>query len=142
LEVENHHNFCFREEYGGETLYVHRKGATPAGLGVLGIIPGSMATPGFLVEGLGNEKSFRSASHGAGRAMSRKKAKESTRWSHIKGMLAERRVTIISASLDENPTAYKDISRVMEAQSDLVRIVGKFVPRIVKMAPEGEPAED
>ncbi len=74
--VENHHNFAWLEEHDGERLVVHRKGATPAGEGVLGIIPGSMATSAFVVRGTGNEASLRSASHGAGRRMSRKQAKK------------------------------------------------------------------
>src|SRR5436305_11478417 len=69
--VENHHNFAWREKHGGRDLYVHRKGATPAGVGVLGVIPGSMASPGYVVRGRGNAASLASASHGAGRVMRR-----------------------------------------------------------------------
>ncbi len=81
LDVENHHNFAWRERHllpdGSEAdVIVHRKGATPAGAGVLGIIPGSMGTPGYVVRGKGVAASLNSASHGAGRRMSRKKAKE------------------------------------------------------------------
>src|SRR6185503_2880812 len=78
--VENHHNFAWKEEHGGRELIVHRKGATPAGQGVLGVIPGSMATPGFVVRGKGETQSLESASHGAGRVMSRTAAREKFRW--------------------------------------------------------------
>ncbi len=140
--VENHHNFAWREQHSGRELIVHRKGATPAGAGVLGYIPGSMAAPGYLVEGLGDPSSLHSASHGAGRRLSRTKARETTRWSHVKRVLAERGVKLISAGLDESPHAYKDIEAVMNAQAALVRRVARFMPRLVKMAPDGEPAED
>ncbi len=147
LDVENHHNFAWRETHalpdGTEReVVVHRKGATPAGRGVLGIIPGSMAAPGYVVVGRGRESSLRSAAHGAGRRMSRTQAKKQFRWDDVRRVLAERGVTLISAGLDEVPMAYKDIDEVMAAQRDLVTIVAKFEPRLVKMAPAGERAED
>lgn len=132
--LENHHNFAWKEEYDGEELIVHRKGATPAGFGTLGIIPGSMASPGYIVRGKGNLDSLNSASHGAGRRMSRKKAKESFTWSAARKLLAERKVSLMSAGLDEVPMAYKDIDVVMAAQSDLVETLGRFDPRLVRMA--------
>jgi tRNA-splicing ligase RtcB len=95
--VENHHNFAWRGEHDGREVIVHRKGATPAGEGVLGVIPGSMATPGYVLRGRGEPASLRSASHGAGRVMSR---------------------------------------------MNLVDVVARFDPRIVKMAPPGERPED
>jgi len=134
LEVENHHNFCWKEVINGKELCVHRKGATPAQPGIMGVIPGSMATPGFLVKGKGSLESLNSASHGAGRAKSRKATKESTRWSHVNGMLKERGVELLGAGLDEAPIAYKPIRDVMNAQKDLVEIVAEFTPRIVMMA--------
>lgn len=140
--VENHHNFAWKEQHGDRELVVHRKGATPAGAGVLGVIPGSMATPGFVVRGKGNAASLLSASHGAGRAMSRTAAREKYRWSHIKPLLEERGVKLLSAGIDENPFAYKDIEQVMRAQADLVEVVARFDPKIVRMAAEGEKAED
>lgn len=140
--IENHHNFAWREKHGGRDLIVHRKGATPAGKGVLGYIPGSMAAPGYIVEGLGEPASLDSASHGAGRKLSRTKARESTRWSQLKALLDERGVKLLSAGLDESPHAYKDIEEVMDAQAALVRRVARFMPRIVKMAPDGERPED
>ena len=142
LDVENHHNFAWREAHRGEDLIVHRKGATPADAGTLGIIPGSMASPAFLVRGKGQPDSLNSASHGAGRRMSRKKAKESFTWSQTKKLLARRGVTLLSAGLDEVPMAYKDIEEVMAAQTDLVEPLARFDPRLVKMAPAGEPPED
>jgi tRNA-splicing ligase RtcB len=146
LDVENHHNFAWRERHviGGveRDVVVHRKGATPAGEGVLGIIPGSMASPGFLVRGRGEASSLRSASHGAGRVMSRTKAVETFEWSKVNRLLKERGVRLISAGLDEVPGVYKDIHQVMAAQTDLVEVLGRFDPRLVKMAPHGERPED
>lgn len=139
--VENHHNFAWRETHGGQEVYVHRKGATPAGPGVLGFIPGSMADPGFIVKGKGGKGSLDSSSHGAGRRMSRKAAREKFTWKEWRPILKERRVQLISAGLDEMPGSYKDIREVMAAQTDLVDVVGTFHPRIVKMAEDGE-AED
>jgi tRNA-splicing ligase RtcB len=146
LDVENHHNFAWKERHvieGAERdVIVHRKGATPAGAGVLGIIPGSMASPGFLVRGRGDPASLRSASHGAGRVMSRTKAIETFEWGKVNRVLKERGVKLISAGLDEAPMVYKDIHAVMKAQADLVEILGRFDPKLVKMAPHGERPED
>jgi tRNA-splicing ligase RtcB len=146
LDVENHHNFAWKERHvvGGveRDVIVHRKGATPAGEGVLGIIPGSMASPGYLVRGRGQPESLHSASHGAGRVMSRKAANEKFKWKDVNRLLQERGVTLLSAGLDEVPMAYKDIHEVMAAQADLVSVLGRFDPRLVKMAPAGERAED
>jgi tRNA-splicing ligase RtcB len=142
LDVENHHNFAWKEMHGGREVIVHRKGATPAGEGVLGIIPGSMASPGFLVRGKGNVASLESASHGAGRVMSRTKAMQSFTWSAVRKLLAANQVELLSAGLDEVPGVYKDIHEVMAAQQDLVDVLGRFDPRLVKMCPAGEKAED
>lgn len=142
LDIENHHNFAWKERHNGRDVVVHRKGATPAAGGVLGIIPGSMATPGFVVRGRGEAASLCSASHGAGRLLSRTKAKESFTWSEAKKFLDARGVTLVSAGLDEAPMAYKDINEVLSVQQDLVDIMARFEPKIVKMAPGGEPAED
>ncbi len=140
--VENHHNFAWVEEHQGRTVVVHRKGATPASDDQLGVIPGSMATPGFVVRGKGSAASLMSAAHGAGRVMSRKAAKRSLTWSSVKKTLARSGVTLLSAGLDEAPDVYKDIHQVMAAQSDLVKIIARFDPKIVKMAPPGERPED
>jgi tRNA-splicing ligase RtcB (3'-phosphate/5'-hydroxy nucleic acid ligase) len=146
LDIENHHNFAWKERHvieGTEReLIVHRKGATPAGAGVLGIIPGSMASPGFVVRGKGEPESLDSASHGAGRVMSRTKAMQSFTWSAVKKLLAERDVTLLSAGLDEVPGVYKDIAQVMAAQTDLVEVLGRFNPKLVKMCPAGQKPED
>jgi tRNA-splicing ligase RtcB len=146
LDIENHHNFAWKERHviEGEQrdVIVHRKGATPAGTGVLGIIPGSMASPGFVVRGKGEETSLDSASHGAGRVMSRTQAKQSFTWSAVKKQLAESGVTLLSAGIDEVPGVYKDIHEVMAAQTDLVDVLGRFDPKLVKMSPAGERAED
>ena len=146
LELENHHNFAWQERHvvNGEEreLIVHRKGATPAGPGVMGIIPGSMASPGFVVRGKGQPDSLHSASHGAGRVMSRTKALQSFTWSAVKKQLAAAGVELLSAGLDEVPGVYKDIHTVMAAQTDLVEVLGQFQPKLVKMCPAGERAED
>jgi len=132
--VENHHNFAWKEQDAhGNEVVVHRKGATPAGKGVLGIIPGSMATPGFLVRGKGAPEALNSASHGAGRTMSRTAAKQRIDPKAVANMLRENGVELIGAGLDEAPMAYKNIHQVMEAQRDLVETVGIFHPKIVRM---------
>lgn len=145
-QVENHHNFAWRETHpapDGEPveMIVHRKGATPAGEGALGVIPGSMASPCYIVRGRGEGDSLRSAAHGAGRVMSRRKAKQHYRWSDVNRYLAARGVRLISAGLDEVPFVYKDIDEVMAQQRALVDVLGWFDPKLVKMAPGGS-AED
>jgi tRNA-splicing ligase RtcB len=140
--IENHHNFAWKEMHDGEEVIVHRKGATPAGDGVLGIIPGSMATPGYVVRGKAGEASLASASHGAGRVMSRTQARRTFTWSQVRTYLAERQVTLLSAGLDEAPMVYKDIDMVIASQQDLVDVIARFDPRLVLMAPDGERAED
>jgi len=137
VNVNNHHNFAWREEIApNKYAIVHRKGATPAGKGIAGFIPGSMATPGYLVCGKGVENSLNSASHGAGRAMSRQKAKEQFTQSALKKLLSQNQVTLIGGSVEEMPLAYKDIDRIMPAQESLVEIHGRFMPRIVRMNKE------
>ncbi|WP_370445437.1 RtcB family protein [Chitinophaga sp. S165] len=136
-KVENHHNFAWKETWNGEEVIVHRKGATPAGKGVMGIIPGSMTAPGFLVRGKGEEHAINSASHGAGRQMSRTAAIQNITSLEMKAILKANDVTLIGAGLDEAPMAYKDINIVMDAQKDLVDVVAKFSPRIVRMADDG-----
>ncbi len=146
LGIENHHNFAWKEEHEVDgvcrTVIVHRKGATPAGSGALGVIPGSMAAPGFVVRGRGVAASLHSASHGAGRRMSRTQARKTYRWAEVKPQLGDRGVHLLSAGIDEVPQAYKDIHAVMAAQADLIEVLGTFQPRLVKMAPDGERAED
>lgn len=131
--VENHHNFAWKETLNGEEVIVHRKGATPAGKDVLGIIPGSMTANGFIVKGKGATAAINSASHGAGRQMSRTEALKSITKKQLQEVLAQHGVTLLGGGLDEAPFAYKNIETVMESQQDLVAIVGTFTPRIVKM---------
>jgi tRNA-splicing ligase RtcB len=134
-KVENHHNFAWKEKlHDGEEYVIHRKGATPAAVGIFGIIPGSMTAPGYIVSGLGNEASLNSTSHGAGRKMSRQKAKDSITMSSLKKVLQSEKVTLIGGSPEEAPDAYKDIDAIMKSQTTLVNIEGKFHPRIVRMA--------
>ncbi len=131
--VENHHNFAWKEQYEGKEVIVHRKGATPAGKDVLGIIPGSMTAPGFIVKGLGAAASINSASHGAGRRMSRTAAMKSITQTALKVELQKQGVKLIGGGLDEAPFAYKNIHDVMNAQKNLVETIGVFYPKIVKM---------
>jgi tRNA-splicing ligase RtcB len=150
LVVENHHNFAWKESLpapGGfkdaaREVIVHRKGATPAGSGVLGVIPGSMADPGFLVRGKGNIRALNSASHGAGRALSRRAALNCITKTERDRYLKERGVTLLGGGLDEAPQAYKAVEAVVAAQSDLVEIVGRFKPLVVRMDGTGSKAED
>lgn len=131
--VENHHNFAWKEMWEGREVIVHRKGATPAGKDVLGIIPGSMTAPGFIVKGRGEMGSINSASHGAGRKMSRSKAMQNITHEAMKGELKAHGVKLFGGGLDEAPHAYKDIYTVMKSQTELVDVEGLFYPRIVKM---------
>ncbi|WP_166829739.1 RtcB family protein [Thalassoroseus pseudoceratinae] len=140
--VENHHNFAWKEVHDGKEVIVHRKGATPASAGELGVIPGSMADPAFVVRGTGHAASLRSASHGAGRQMSRKKAKAKFTFNAVRKDLEKKGIRILSAGADEVPGVYKDINTVMQQQADLVEIVGRFNPRIVKMCGDNSRAED
>lgn len=136
-KVENHHNFAWKEIVNGQEVIVHRKGATPAGKGVMGIIPGSMTAPGFLVRGKGEQASINSASHGAGRQMSRTQAIKNITGAEMKQVLSDYGVSLIGAGRDEAPMAYKDINLVMASQKELVDVVAKFTPKIVRMADDG-----
>lgn len=136
-KVENHHNFAWKEIWNGQEVVVHRKGATPAGKGVMGIIPGSMTAPGFLVRGKGDEGAINSASHGAGRQMSRTQAIKTITKNEMRDVLKDHGVTLIGAGKDEAPMAYKDINLVMESQKELVDVVAKFTPKLVRMADDG-----
>ncbi len=127
------HNYAAWEEHFGESVIVHRKGATSARLGEVGIIPGSMGTKSYIVEGLGNPDSFMSCSHGAGRKMSRTQARkalsleEESRLMDEKGILHGMR----ASQIDEAPGAYKDIDEVMENEKDLVKPLVELVPMAV-----------
>lgn len=131
--VENHHNFAWKERWEGREVIVHRKGATPAGNGVLGVIPGSMTAPGFIVKGRGEPASIASAAHGAGRKMSRTAALKSITPAFMNETLQAHGVKLLGGGLDEAPQAYKNIDEVMRSQRQLVDVVGKFIPRIVRM---------
>jgi tRNA-splicing ligase RtcB len=137
MVIQNHHNFAWKEQLpDGRDVIVHRKGATPAGEGKLGLIPGSMSSYSYIVKGKGNPESLCSSSHGAGRAMSRKAAKEQFTMSWLKKDLQEKGVTLIGGAVDECRGGYKDIELVMPEQADLVDIHGRFMPYIVRMAGE------
>jgi tRNA-splicing ligase RtcB len=133
-KVENHHNFAWKERLtDGREVITHRKGATPAGAGVLGIIPGSMTAPGFIVRGRGEATSLSSASHGAGRLLSRTRAKAELGEADVRRHLAAHGIELIGGGLDEAPMAYKDIHTVMASQQGLVEVLGSFSPKIVRM---------
>jgi len=133
-KVENHHNFAWKERLAnGQEVVVHRKGATPAGAGVLGVIPGSMTAPGFIVRGRGEATSLASASHGAGRAMSRTRAKQELGEAEVRRYLQQHDIELVGGGIDEAPQAYKDIHAVMASQQELVDVLGTFTPRIVRM---------
>lgn len=138
----NSHNLAWEEEHYNRMLVVHRKGATPAQKGQLGIIPGSMSSPTYLVRGKGEPESLKSCSHGAGRQLGRKEAKRTLNKQFWKKYLKDHGITLMSAGIDEMPGVYKDIDKVMEAQKDLIDIVGEFHPILVKMAGGNEPPED
>jgi len=131
--VDVHHNFAAAEDHFGERLLVHRKGAIHAGTGELALIPGSMGTASYLVRGLGNAESFRSASHGAGRVMTRREAHEHIaprRFEH-----AMRRVIYdvdrAGTLVEEAPAAYRDITEVLEEEATLVEPLLRLEPLVV-----------
>lgn len=132
-KVENHHNFAWKEIHEGQEMVVHRKGATPAAEGEMGIIPGSMTSPGYIVSGKGNNASINSASHGAGRKFSRRQAREQTTKSVMTKMLSDNGVTLYGGSVEESPMAYKNIEAVMNSQQELVNVEGMFYPKVVRM---------
>jgi tRNA-splicing ligase RtcB (3'-phosphate/5'-hydroxy nucleic acid ligase) len=121
--VNCHHNYVQRENHFGEPIWITRKGAVSARPGEMGIIPGSMGAKSFIVRGLGNPESFNSCSHGAGRVMSRTKAKQLVHLEQHKNALKDVECKKDKSTLDETPAAYKNIDDVMTAQSDLVEIV-------------------
>jgi tRNA-splicing ligase RtcB len=121
--INCHHNFAQLEHHLGQELWITRKGAIKAGVGDLGVIPGSMGTRSYIVEGLGNPASYDSCSHGAGRRMSRKQARRELTVESFREAMGDREWLSGSAEalLDEHPSSYKDIDRVMADQVDLVR---------------------
>ncbi len=123
FSVNCHHNYAELEQHYGEKVYVTRKGAVRAGTGDLGIIPGSMGVKSYIVRGLGKKESYESCSHGAGRLMSRRQAKKRFSVNDLSRQTAGVECRKDKGVLDEIPAAYKDIDQVMDAQSDLVRVV-------------------
>jgi len=127
--VNIHHNYAAFEHHYKNNVLIHRKGATKATVGLEGIIPGSMGTSSYIVEGLGNPESFMSCSHGAGRKMGRKQAKRELNLEQEQGKMKGIIHGLRNAGdLDEAPGAYKDIDEVMENQKDLVKIKVKLTP--------------
>ncbi|MGC5008171.1 RtcB family protein [Streptomyces sp. NBC_00353] len=124
--ISCHHNYVAEERYDGMDLLVTRKGAIRAGSGDLGIIPGSMGTGSYIVKGLGNAKSFNSASHGAGRKMSRNAAKRRFSTRDLEEQTRGVECRKDSGVVDEIPGAYKPIEQVIEQQRDLVEVVAKL----------------
>ncbi|MCF7222270.1 RtcB family protein [Marilutibacter chinensis] len=123
LAVNCHHNYVQREQHGGESLLVTRKGAVSAREGELGIIPGSMGTRSYIVRGKGNADSFHSCSHGAGRVMSRTAARNSITLKQHREATAHVECRKDAGVIDESPAAYKSIDAVMAAQTDLVEVL-------------------
>jgi tRNA-splicing ligase RtcB (3'-phosphate/5'-hydroxy nucleic acid ligase) len=128
--INIHHNFARIEEHDGQSLVVHRKGATSAVDGQLGIIPGSMGAPSFIVRGKGNPLSFRSCSHGAGRQMSRKAARKEVTEATFEASLKGTHSKVSMGYADEAPQAYKDVQTVIKRQLDLVEIMHTLQPII------------
>ncbi|MFJ3495809.1 RtcB family protein [Streptomyces sp. NPDC086091] len=125
-EISAHHNYVAEERYDGMDLLVTRKGAIRAGSGEFGIIPGSMGTGSYIVKGLGNEKAFNSASHGAGRRMSRNAAKRRFSTRDLEEQTRGVECRKDSGVVDEIPAAYKPIEQVIDQQRDLVEVVAKL----------------
>ena len=126
LMVNCHHNYAEREEHFGEEVIVTRKGAVRARVGDFGIIPGAMGAKSYIVEGLGNAESYCSCSHGAGRVLSRGKAKKQFTLADVETQTAGLMCRKDAGIIDELPGAYKDLDVVMENQKDLVKIVAQL----------------
>lgn len=129
-QYENHHNFAWVQPDG---TVVHRKGATPASKGLVGIIPGTSGTASYIVEGLGAEDSLESSSHGAGRPFSRTEAKRRHDDEFVKSWMEEQDILSFGLAPDETLLAYKDIDHVMALQTGLVKPVAKMWPKVVIM---------
>ena len=130
--INIHHNYAAWENHFGQNVIIHRKGATSAREGQIGIIPGSQGTKSYIVKGKGNRESFMSCSHGAGRKMGRKQATRELNLEDEKKLLDDQGIIHgirNTSDLDEAAGAYKDISEVMENQKDLVEIVFELTPR-------------
>lgn len=142
-EINIHHNYAAAEEHYNRKVWAHRKGATLARENTTGIIPGSQGTSSYIVQGLGNESSLQSCSHGAGRCMSRSRAMKDLDLAHEQEILNSQGIVHRmneQALLDEAPSAYKNIDEVMESQKDLVKILVKLTPLgVVKASNEPKP---
>jgi len=134
-QYENHHNFAWVQPDG---KIIHRKGATPASKGLVGIIPGTSGTPSYIVEGLGNKASLESSSHGAGRPFSRTEAKRRHDDDFVKRWMKEQDILSFGLAPDESLLAYKDIDHVMSLQTDLVRTVARMWPKVVIMGGQSD----
>jgi len=132
---DNHHNFCWR--IPGTNHYIHRKGATPAGPDIFGIIPGSSGSASYLVRGLGNKQGLYSAPHGAGRPYSRTEAKSRHNVEDFKTHMESEQIRHKGITGDETVFAYKDIEKVIEASKDLILPIAYMWPKIVLMGGGG-----
>lgn len=133
-KVENHHNFPWKEQLDNSRVVItHHNGAMPTGTGILGIIPGSMTPPGFIIRGRNGTGSLASASHGAGRQMSRTRAKAELDGSQVRKYLADHGIERIGSRLDEAPKAYKAIHAVMASQRELANVLSSFTAKIMRM---------
>lgn len=139
--INIHHNFARLEEHGGQQVMVHRKGATSAVAGELGVIPGSMGTNSYIVRGLGNEESFESCSHGAGRVMGRNAARKAITPAAFAASLAGTFSKASMSYVDEAPLAYKDVDTVIDRQRDLIDIVHTLRP-IITLKGDSKARED
>ena len=127
--INIHHNYAAKEKHYGKKVWVHRKGATKVTDSITGIIPGSMATPSYIVKGKNNLESFNSCSHGAGRVMSRKQARRLIDFDKFKAMMNDiYSESVTKAHIDEAPEAYKNIDEVISYQKDLIEITAKLEP--------------
>jgi tRNA-splicing ligase RtcB len=139
--INIHHNFAAIETHHGTEMMVHRKGATSAAAGQIGIIPGSMGTPSYIVRGKGNEESLMSCSHGAGRQMGRKAAQQAITEAAFVASLAGTFSKPSRSYIDEAPGAYKDIGTVIARQGDLVDVVHTLRP-IITLKGDSRAKED
>lgn len=135
ITYDNHHNFCWK--IPGTNHYIHRKGATPAGPDIFGIIPGSSGSASYLVRGLGNKQGLYSAPHGAGRPYSRTEAKSRHNVENFKAHMESEQISHKGITGDETVFAYKDIEKVIEASKDLILPIAYMWPRIVLMGGGG-----
>lgn len=138
--LQNHHNFAERGTFNGEDVIIHRKGATPANKGQIGIIPGSSGTPAYIVEGLGYEGTFCTSSHGAGRMFSTSNAKKKyiLMKREIEALYERKHILTHGLGTGEHPWSYKDIDQVIAHQAHIIRPIAKLEPRIVVMGADKE----